>query len=166
MESYHMRKGQASIEFILLMAIMLLFINTAIIANSNAASDAALDVSRLGKARLGAERLVDAINYVGLGAEGTKQTVSIFIPQGATITCIPGTGSSPFGKISFTVDIKGIAPEVNGCSVNPLSPGNSTCSKSMPVYSTIALSCNTSITGPSVQNYEIVKGAGYAVDVS
>lgn len=156
-----MKKGQAAIEFILLVVVMLLFINTAILTNANSASDAALDVSKIGKARLGAEKVVNAINYVGFGAQGTRQTVSVFVPEGATITCNNSNATTP-GSMSFIVELEG-SSAASGCVDNGIS---FECSKSITAYSDVTLQCTVgSVTGPTIKNYTISKGSGSTVTV-
>lgn len=154
-----MKRGQAAIEFILLVVVMLLFINTAIITNANTASDAALDVSKVGKARLGTEKIANAINYVGFGGEGTRQLVTVFIPEDVTITCTSGNGS---GSMGFSVQLEGIA-NATDCSGNP-----AICQKILPVYADIDLRCPSpaSVIGPTITNYTISKGTGKIVNVS
>ena len=157
--SCKMRKGQAAIEFILLVVVMLLFINTAIITNANTASDAALDVSKVGKARLAVDKLVNSINYVGFGGEGTKQTVAVFVPENVIITCNPGAGS---GTIGFSVTLQGSA---SGCTD---VSGSFVCQKNIEVYDDVALGCSApaSVVGPTLVNYTITKGSGSAVTVA
>jgi len=158
-----MKKGQAAIEFILLVVVMLLFINTAIVTNANTASDAALDVSKMGKARLGVEKLINVINYVGFGGEGTKQVVTVFIPENATITCTSGNGT---GEIGFSVQLEGSADVPDYCSGDPVI----CTSKKLPVYTDIDLSCPdyplNAVQGPNITNYTISKGTGNTVDVA
>mgnify|MGYP001575019558 CR=1 FL=1 len=150
-----MRRGQATIEFILLVVVMLLFINTAIVTNANTVSVAALDVSTLGKARLGAEKLVDSVNYVGFSGEGTKQTITVFIPDKAKIECIPGTAG--VGAIKFSTILRGPA---NGCTDTDGDGKDDTCIKELPVYTDLTLACDTTagtISGPTIVNYTVTK---------
>lgn len=152
-----MMKGQATIEFILLVVVMLLFINTTIVTNANTVSVSALDVSTLGKARLAAEKIVDSINYVGFSGDETKQTVTVFIPEKATIGCFSGDPETTPGKIKFSVDLGGTAI-ASGCTVN--GEGKTICAKDLPVYADLTLECNSgvaAISGPTVVSYVAIK---------
>jgi len=156
-----MKKGQAAIEFILLVVVMLLFINTAIITNATTASEAALDVSKIGKARLAAEKIVDSINYVGFSGVGTKQTLAVFIPENVSLKCT--SSSSDPGYITFGVALEGTTgindpPGDDGTGCSGTDP--KICIKTIPVFSDLALECNPGIAlieGPTVANYVIAK---------
>ncbi|MFH1224473.1 MAG: hypothetical protein V1676_01590 [Candidatus Diapherotrites archaeon] len=79
--------GQASIEFILLIILMLLYIQTLILPEIDIGRGAARGVIGLGEARFAAEKIVNAVNYVGSSSGEAKETISVFVPKGAELRC-------------------------------------------------------------------------------
>ena len=87
MGNIHMKKGQASIEFLLTLLIALIYISTIIQPNVDASQSAITDVANLSKLTVSAEKISNAIEYVYLSGKGTRQTMQIIIPKGATLIC-------------------------------------------------------------------------------
>ncbi len=97
------RKGQASIEFMLLLIVMLLYIQLIIMPSIDISSKSANDIMRLGEARFAAEKLANTIDYVASSSGESKQTIKLFVPEDATIIC---NFNNPEGKsIDFEVKI-------------------------------------------------------------
>lgn len=80
-------KGQTSIEFILLIVIILLFVQALILPTVDLASNTAIEVSRIGQTKLAAERLSNAIQLIGVSANESRQTIHIFLPEKSSIAC-------------------------------------------------------------------------------
>lgn len=80
-------RGQASIEFILLIMLMLLYIQTLILPEIDIGRSAAKGAIGLGEARFAAEKIVNAVNYVGSSSGEAKETISVFVPKGAVLQC-------------------------------------------------------------------------------
>ncbi|MFH0715029.1 MAG: hypothetical protein V1847_04975 [Candidatus Diapherotrites archaeon] len=92
------KKGQSSIEFVLLLVVLLVFIQVVIVPAVNTSQDAATDVARLGQAKLAAQQLADAINLVGSSSEGARQTVHIILPNDSSIVCNSSPASVTFSS--------------------------------------------------------------------
>ena len=87
MGNIHMKKGQASIEFLLTLLIALIYISTIIQPAVDTSQSAMTDVANLSKLTISQEKITNAIEYVNLSGKGTRQTMQIVIPQGATLEC-------------------------------------------------------------------------------
>ncbi|MBU1120877.1 hypothetical protein KJ660_03270, partial [Candidatus Micrarchaeota archaeon] len=81
------RKGQASIEFMLLIVLILLYIQTIIQPMIIEGTNSLDDTMRVGRSRFAAEKLANTINYVNSLSGEAKSTVSIFIPDRSRIYC-------------------------------------------------------------------------------
>ncbi|MDO8646876.1 MAG: hypothetical protein Q7R70_00480 [Candidatus Diapherotrites archaeon] len=81
------KKGQASIELILLLAVVLLLVQTIILPSFEAAQKASSDVSSMAIVRSQAQKLANAIDLVGSSNSGAKQTIHLVVPAHAKIGC-------------------------------------------------------------------------------
>ena len=88
MGNIHMKKGQASIEFLLTLLIALIYISTIIQPNVDASQSAITDVANLSKLTISQEKITNAIEYVNLSGKGTRQTMQIIVPKDATLKCV------------------------------------------------------------------------------
>ncbi|MCR4369031.1 MAG: hypothetical protein NUV67_03950 [archaeon] len=98
-------KGQASIEFILVLLLAILFITTIIQPNVAEASDSIKDVSGIAKLRVATGKIANAIEYVSVSGSGTKRSVRIVVPEGGEITCV-NDAVSDIHKVSFSYTAK------------------------------------------------------------
>lgn len=114
------RKGQISVEFIILLLIMLIFIQTIVQPSLAVSLNASEDVSRLGQLRATSEKLVNASDYLHLSPEGSIQTIGIYIPSNSKLQCNANT-------ISFEIELNSPHRE---CVTQS---GITTCQKSLPV---------------------------------
>lgn len=81
------RKGQASIEFIMIVLISLVYIVGYVQPNIGIAAESAKDVARVGQARLAADKIASATNAIITSAGEAKETINVFIPAQAIIKC-------------------------------------------------------------------------------
>lgn len=124
------RKGQASIEFMLLIVLILLYIQTIIQPMIVEGTNSLDDTMRVGRSRFAAEKLANTINYVNsLGGEA-KSTVSIFIPDRSRIYC-----DDTENEIYF---ISSIDSKIAQCGLD----GTPECDKSFGLMSGITMQCN------------------------
>ncbi|GEM_PF-2792862 len=116
-----MKKGQISIEFLLILALILLYISVLIIPNINIASDATKEVAGLSQARLAAEKITSTANNVALSGEFSRQTINVYVPKDATLECsfIPSTGQPENRHAEIT--FRYVQPQVL-VDTNPLEP--------------------------------------------
>lgn len=79
--------GQASIEFILLLVVVLLLLQTIVLPNIAVAEKVMTDTQTLSRASLAGHELAQAINQVNAGAVGTRQTVSLLMDDRIFLGC-------------------------------------------------------------------------------
>ncbi|MBI4043220.1 MAG: hypothetical protein HY393_00245 [Candidatus Diapherotrites archaeon] len=126
-------KGQISLEFILIVVIILIYVQTVILPVSSTALNAADDVTRLSQARKAAQDLTGTINYIGAVPGTSAQTITIFIPKNTAIHCY----ANPLQKIGFEVNLNTPAfacPDALG------TPGTH-CDKNFTIPSNTYLEC-------------------------
>ena len=81
-------KAQASIEFMFLISIAMIYIATVVMPAVEISKVAAEDVTQLAQTRMAAEKLVNAIDSVAAASGDAKQTVTIFVPARGAIECL------------------------------------------------------------------------------
>ncbi len=128
-----MKKGQTSIEFMLLIVISLLYIQTVISPNVNESLLSVSDTARIGEARLATEKLANAINYVAASNSESKTTVNLFIPDRTIISCDESNR-----RISYQTIIDG---NIAKCGIIDGDPSN--CEKDFELNPKINLNCLT-----------------------
>lgn len=126
-----MKKGQTSIEFMLLIVISLLYIQTVISPNVNESLLSVSDTARVGQARLATEKLTNAVNYVASSNSESKTTVNLFIPDRTVITCDESNK-----RISYQTII-----DANIAKCGILDDDASNCEKDFELNPTIILDC-------------------------
>jgi len=149
------RKGQASIEFIMIVLISLVYIVGYVQPNIAIAAESAQDVARVGQARLAADKIVSATNAIITSAGEAKETINVFIPSQATITCQQS-------KILFDATLSdklGAGKEPPACRNDGGSAAN-TCSGEIPFIRPVGSCGNISaITGATSLRIAIQKDA-------
>lgn len=81
------KRGQVSVEFMLLIVIVLLYIQTVIQPSLTIAANSVNDSVRVGQARFAAEKLSNAVEFAQSTYGETKQTIKILIPKDSKIEC-------------------------------------------------------------------------------
>jgi uncharacterized protein (UPF0333 family) len=81
-----MRKGQISIEFMLLLMVLLLFMFTTILPGAKEAEKGVDDASRISAAIMAQEKIVSSANYLSVLGSGSKQTLTVFLPEKTSMT--------------------------------------------------------------------------------
>lgn len=100
------RKGQASIEFILLIILMLLYVQTIILPAIDMSKSSVKGTMGLGEAVFAGEKIANAINYVGSGSGEGKETISVYLPAESTISCAksqPGVSQQDIVRVKYTL---------------------------------------------------------------
>lgn len=103
-------KAQASIELVLLLAVVLLLVQTIILPSFTIAENSAKDVSNIAVARSEVQKIVNAIEIADSSGAGSKQTLhiavpartilnpsSLDIPEGECCRTDPGNGKCVLG---------------------------------------------------------------------
>lgn len=128
---HSVKKGQTSIEFMLLIVITLLYIQTVITPNVTETLSSISDTTRVGAARLATEKLTNAINYVAASNSESKTTVNLFIPDRTLIICDEVNKRL---RYETTVD-----SDIAKCGVLDEKPEN--CDKNFDLNPTINVVC-------------------------
>ena len=148
------KKGQISIEFMLIILICLGYLQLLTVNVLEPAIDAAQDTTRLGQAKLSAEKLATTINEMGSSLGEGKRTLHLFVPKNSEIICNDTTK-----EIYFSMRLCGL--EATECGTvspytNPDGDADSTlCTNKISVNSP-PLSCNG--LGSKMQNLYGDKG--------
>ena len=130
-----MKRGQAALEFIFLVLIVVVYIVTVTIPLSKETQNALSDVETISRANNETQKIMNSINDLSIIGDGSKQTLTMFIPENTFIYCTDK-------NVSFEVRLKQ-APYPIQCS-------SGTCKKTFLVPSTITLDCTLQlITGPT-----------------
>ena len=151
-------KGQASVEFMLLIVLILFYINTIVQPSLNIGTTALQDTTRIGAVRLSAQKIANAIDYIGSLSGDAKTRVNVFIPTDTVIYCDP---SNPVGAlIGFRADVN---LNTTSCGFD-LTPFN--CDRNFYVAKNVILVCNwiglkiDSNSGPNPREIKIEKTNG------
>jgi len=80
-------RGQVSIEIIMLVMVIALFIQSIVVPSLDISAGTAKEVTRMGQARYAAEKLANTIDAVHASAGENKRTITLFIPARTVIGC-------------------------------------------------------------------------------
>jgi len=100
------KKGQVSIEFILLVAISLIYINAVIWPVVENSSQSAMDIKAVADTKLSAMKFGKALNEAAMSNGDMKKTISFFLPENSSIVCVSGAGGDRL-EYSVLVDFMG-----------------------------------------------------------
>ncbi|MGI6589106.1 MAG: hypothetical protein ACOX1V_00360 [Candidatus Iainarchaeum sp.] len=95
-----MQKGQAIIEFIFLILIIVVYLTSTTIPLVESAQKTINDTQNITRANNELQKIINAINEINLFSDGSKQTLQIFIPSNTTLKC-----NSLENKISFETQL-------------------------------------------------------------
>ncbi|MFA5125575.1 MAG: class III signal peptide-containing protein [archaeon] len=140
-----MKRGQAALEFIFLILVVVVYIVTVTMPLSRDTQSALSDVETLSRANNETQKIMNSINELSIIGEGSKQTLTLFIPENTFIYCTDT-------NISYEVKLKQ--------TPYPIQCSSGTCRKTFLVPSTITLNCSLQlITGPTKMNLVLEKSA-------
>lgn len=130
------QKGQAAIEFIMLILIVLIYLLTITRPLVNDAKSLTNDVQIIVRADAEIKRIANSITEVSMLGKGTKKTILLFVPSNTTISC-----NEIKNSISFDLNVeKAINPPVGDCDDGRCCSG-STCTKTYVFPNKIDLTC-------------------------
>ena len=142
------KKGQLSLEFVLIMVVILLFMQTIILPSVDIAVSSAKDVKKVSEVSFAAEKLADTINYVASSSGDTIHNVSVYIPEGAALSC-----EDVVIRMTATLERDAV-----GCT------NSAVCDKTFPLVesSSLDIKCSNpwTVNGPKMQKYQIFKIEG------
>lgn len=131
--AYIGKKGQVSIEFILIVTIALIYINVSVWPTIEAGSQIATEVKAVADTKIAAMKLAGSLNEAFLSSGDMKKTIGLGLPKNGKITC--GSGDSSIGFETQIIKLKGVSgggfnPDVENC-VETSDPAGWTCSSSI-----------------------------------
>ncbi len=84
------KRGQVSVEYLLVILVLLLVLSIVTIPLIGSSIDASNDVSQASDAKVATDTLANAADVVYANGPGAKRTVSFYIPQNTNITFANG----------------------------------------------------------------------------
>lgn len=154
-----MKRGQMSVEFMLLIAIMLLYISTLVLPNVELASDSTKEIAGVGQSRIAAEKIVQTANQISLAGTASKETIKIYVPENSTIDCTEG--GSPVGEdanISFSYILRNTSVPITSCQSLFDGDSDSICTKKFSIMQGPIYEChNFPVTGPKTPQIVLEK---------
>lgn len=141
-------RGQISIEFMLLLVFMLVYLTASILPSIELGGQSAQEVESLGQARIAAEKIAGTLNRLQDQTTGARETITLFIPLDANILC-----NTAQKKVGFAYELQG--SNVTACENDDDNPPNPrTCTKwfeiRMPSTHTLTCHNNTALADPLV----------------
>lgn len=82
------KRGQVSIEFILIVLIALIYIYSVIQPTVLTASQSTEDVTRLSEAKFAAQKLAGAISQLQASSGEGKKTITLYVPKNSSVECL------------------------------------------------------------------------------
>lgn len=79
-------KGQASVEYLLLLVVILIIMAAVTIPLVGSSVDATMDVSTSSDTKNALQSVANAVNLVYANGPGAKRTISVYMPQNMNIT--------------------------------------------------------------------------------
>lgn len=135
-------KGQAAIEFIFIILIIVFYLATITRPLVMDARGITEDVSTIIRADSESKKLLNSITEVALMGEGSRKTIMLFVPNDARVHCLDG-------KVGFGATIKGEPfPEINvtnGTCDGESCCVNGSCDKNYLTPSSITINCQRSL---------------------
>jgi len=128
-------KGQAALEFIFIILLIVVYIFTVTMPLVNSAQGAITDIDTITRANNETQKIFDSVKRVSLQGTGSKETINLFIPENAYVGCYED------GNIGFKAlinqqisDEESVNPQTDLCE-------NNLCDKNFPMLQGINIEC-------------------------
>ncbi|MDO8627377.1 MAG: hypothetical protein Q7K42_02845, partial [Candidatus Diapherotrites archaeon] len=141
------KKGQIAIEFILLLVVMLVYIQTIIQPVLDTSYNATDDVTRLAQTRNAAQKLVNAIDYSSLSVGDASQQIRVFVPGKSSVGC------NSLGEVNFSIVLNSTGVNTV-CDFGDTDGDVSKCSKTLKTVATILTCAALTSTGSTIEAAE------------
>ena len=152
------KKGQVSIEFILIVTIALFYITTVVWPIVNESTTATEDVQGISATKISAMKIANALNEAASSNGDMKKTINIALPDKASVS---SDGSDIIALIAFVNASGGNPDELNCVDGEIETVGTETTLLNYECTSTIDLITGAGtafdITGPIFKDYVIEK---------
>ena len=154
------RKGQVSIEFILIITIALFYITTVVWPIVESSTEAASDVKGISDVKISAMKISNALNEAESSSGDMKKTMGISLPDKAVIS---SDGSDEIILVAYVDAIGGNPDEISCVPGDDTGPPDFTllnyrCGSSISLISGAGTVFN--ITGPIFKNLVVQKTGG------
>jgi len=152
------QRGSVSIEFILLLAISLVYINGVIWPITLNSSQATADIKAIADTKVSAMKLANALDQAITSDGDMKKTMNFFVPENGSITC---NGD----KVEYAVLVdymRGWNPDETNCVVEPDAPADPIgwkCSSYVELIADPGSGC-PAMDGPLFQELVVKKTSG------
>ncbi|MFH1586392.1 MAG: hypothetical protein ABID38_00885 [Candidatus Diapherotrites archaeon] len=152
------RRGQASIEIIMLVMIIALFIQTVVNPSLTIAAASGKETARIGQARFAAEKLANTIDAVSVAPGENKRTITLFVPGNTILTCqLSDIGATCVNGICFQVALDGIllnAYSAPSACINDIDGDNEKCAKVFDLLlDSSSVNCSGGLKIDNMDNY-------------
>jgi len=152
------RKGQISMEFILLVIVMLLYMQVIIQPLADISVSSVDDVTRLTQVKLASEKLVNIADYISSQSNESKFSTTLIIPRDANISC-----DDPAGSVTYRIILQEQTDSVNCSALGQ----NSVCSKSIAFMNPdVGCAGMPEIAGPRSANVAVFRDSTGAVSIA
>lgn len=147
------QKGQAAIEFIFIILIVVVYIFTATLPLIENAKGSIEDIDNITKINTESQRIVNSINKISLLGTGSKETLTIIIPSYSKINCATN-------EISFETKINntGNNPPTTYCK-------NNICTKTFPILDGVNLNCQMPNLAKGIYSLKIEKQESNLINI-
>ena len=129
------KKGQSSIEFILLVAITMIYISTIVLPSVELSKAATDDIMQLSESRLAVEKFANTIDAVAASSGYAKNTMTILVPWRSQVKCTNEISPGVYAGVSYefwlTENDQRPLLEHPSCPKEAIAPGKSICSKTI-----------------------------------
>jgi hypothetical protein len=136
-------KGQAAIEFIMLILIIIIYLLTVTRPLVTDAKDLTGDVQRIVRADAESKRIANSITEVSMLGQGTKKTLNLFIPENTLIECSETKNAIYFDLNFDKLLLSPLGPDCDGEKNNCCE--QTTCRKTYIFPEEISLTCTKDI---------------------
>jgi len=139
-----MQKGQTVLEFLFLILIIIIYITATIIPLTKDANSAITDTEIIARANNETQKITNTINEVARMSSGTRQTITVFVPDRTKIIC---------NDTNFSFDVNlSLKPYPAQCNTNGI------CTKYFQTAQNTVVNCSLEfIIGPSKKQIIIEK---------
>lgn len=160
-----MKRGQISIEFMLLIVFILVFLGATVLPSLELSVATVRDVRGIAETRVAAEKIANTVESLKGQSTAAQETLRVIVPKNATISCCDSQAPTPNCTnptlptgIQFSYLLEG--PETTVCNFDDDNPASSqTCTKKISV--TTPMTCGTAtgfpIQGPQTATVVITK---------
>ena len=167
------KKGQVSIEFILILTFGLVYITAFVWPVVEDSSQAAFDVKAVSDTKVSALKLANALDQAALSSGDMRKSIKIFLPRDSKLECNTTEGSEGIEFSAFVSTIGGSwNPDQDNCSAIEDPPGTVVgfeCVSKVPILADAAAELDNGggcpmMAGPIFRNLVVEKsGSGTTV---